>query len=281
MTKKYIGIFLFIVLFVTSTGYCQSSITGVGDVTDIKIDKQKVTLKTTNAIAEVTIYTPSVIRVRIDNKPFKKDFSYAVVGKELPVKADISQTTDEIDIVTDSLKAVISKKPFAISFFTPDGKLINEDDKGLGTSWAGEAVTTYKKAQDGERFVGLGEKTGNLDRQGSGYTNWNSDVYGYTISQDPLYSSIPFYIGIHHNLNYGIFLDNTFQTDFNFGASNDRFSSFGARGGEMNYYFIYHKRLADIIASYTYLTGRMPLPPLWALGYQQKAFRHIIFYAGW
>jgi len=176
--------------------------------------------------------------------------------------------------VTDSLKAVISKKPFAISFFTPDGKLINEDDKGLATSWAGEAVTTYKKMQAGERFVGLGEKTGNLDRQGSGYTNWNSDVYGYTTTQDPLYSSIPFYIGIHHNLNYGIFLDNTFQTDFNFGASNDRFSSFGARGGEMNYYFIYHKHLADIIASYTYLTGRMPLPPLWALGYQQNRYSY-------
>jgi len=116
----------------------------------------------------------------------------------------------------------------------------------------------------------LGEKTGNLDRAGNGYTNWNSDVYGYRVDQDPLYSTIPFYIGIHGNLNYGVFLDNTYQSDFNFGASNNRFSSFGARGGEMNYYFIYHKRLADIIKSYTWLTGRMPMPPLWSLGYQQK-----------
>src|SRR6202012_204849 len=117
-------------------------------------------------------------------------------------------------------------------------------------------------------------KTGDLDRKGQGYTNWNSDVYAYATTQDPLYSSIPFYIGIHHDVNYGILLDNTFQTDFNFGASNDRFSSFGARGGEMNYYFIYHKRLADIIASYTYLTGRMPLPPLWSLGYQQNRYSY-------
>jgi alpha-glucosidase len=273
MIKKYIG-FFFLFLIVIKTGYGQSSVTNAGNVTGVKIDKQKVTLKTINANVEISIYTPSVIRVRINNKPFKKDFSYAVVGTQLPVKTAISQTAEEIDMVTDSLKAVISKKPFAIAFYTPDGKLINEDDKGLTTSWAGEAVTTYKKMQDGERFVGLGEKTGNLDRQGNGYTNWNSDVYGYSISQDPLYSSIPFYIGIHHNLNYGIFLDNTFQTDFNFGASNNRFSSFGARGGEMNYYFIYHKRLADIISSYTYLTGRMPLPPLWSLGYQQNRYSY-------
>src|SRR2546430_9141793 len=42
----------------------------------------------------------------------------------------------------------------------------------------------------------------------------------------------------------------------------------------MNYYFIYHKRLADIITSYTYLTGRMPLPPLWSLGYQQNRYSY-------
>jgi len=256
-------------------GYCQqSAITNVGNVTAVKIDKQKVTIKTINANAEISVYTPSVIRVRIDNKPFKADFSYAVVGKIVPANASITQTDSEIDIVTDSLKAIIQKKPFSVAFYTLGGQVINEDEHGLTTSWAGQSVTDYKKMQDDEHFVGLGEKTGNLDRKGNGYTNWNTDTYGYSVTQDPLYSSIPFYIGIHHNLNYGIFLDNTFQTDFNFGASNNRFSSFGARGGEMNYYFIYHKRLADIITSYTYLTGRMPLPPLWSLGYQQNRYSY-------
>jgi alpha-glucosidase len=144
----------------------------------------------------------------------------------------------------------------------------------MATSWVNESVTTYKKMQDGERFVGLGEKTGSLDRRGSGYTNWNSDTFGYRTDQDPIYTTIPFYIGIHHGLNYGIFMDNTYQSDFNFGASNNRFSSFGARGGEMNYYFIYHKNLADIITSYTALTGRMHMPPLWSLGYQQNRYSY-------
>jgi alpha-glucosidase len=210
----------------------------------------------------------------MDKRALSRDFSYAVVGKPIAVKTNIKQTDTEIDIVTDSLKAVIQKQPFAITYYTPDEQVINEDDKGLSTSWVNESVTDYKKLQPDEHFIGLGEKTGNLDRTGSGYTNWNSDVYGYSITQDPLYSSIPFYIGIHHGLNYGVFLDNTYQTDFNFGASTNRFSSFGARGGEMNYYFIYHKRLADIITSYTYLTGRMPLPPLWSLGYQQNRYSY-------
>jgi alpha-glucosidase len=197
-----------------------------------------------------------------------------VISQPQKTNVNISQNSSEIDIQTDSLKAVIKKAPFAITFYTLDGRVISQDEPGLQTSWVNESVTTYKKMQDGERFIGLGEKTGPLDRKGNGYTNWNTDAYGYGEGQDPIYSTIPFYIGIHHDLNYGIFLDNTWQSDFNFGASNNRFSSFGARGGEMNYYFIYNTRLADIITSYTWLTGRMKLPPLWSLGYQQNRYSY-------
>ncbi len=274
MKKIYFGFILVVSLFSMNAAYCQSPVTNIGSVTAVKVDKQTISIKTTNANAEITVYSPSIIRVRIDNKPFKPDFSYAVVGKVTDTKVDITQNDTEINLVTDSVKAVIQKKPFSIAFYTTDGKVINEDEHGLTTSWVEKSVTTYKKMQDDEHFIGLGEKTGNLDRKGNGYTNWNSDVYGYSINMDPLYSTIPFYIGIHHGLNYGIFLDNTYQSDFNFGASNDRFSSFGARGGEMNYYFIYHKTVAGILSSYTWLTGRMPLPPIWSLGYQQNRYSY-------
>ncbi len=246
----------------------------IGDVTTATVNGQQVDITTQSAHARVMVYSPSVIRLRIDKKELGNDFSFAVVGKPQMVKTSINQTDNDIQIVTDSVKLIISKKPFSATFYTLDGKVISQDETGLGTSWVNESVTTYKHMQDGERFVGLGEKTGGLDRRGSGYTHWNSDVFGYRTDQDPLYSTIPFYIGIHHGLNYGIFLDNTYQSDFNFGASNNRFSSFGARGGEMNYYFIYHKNLADIITSYTWLTGRMPLPPMWSLGYQQNRYSY-------
>lgn len=256
------------------TVVAQSPVKGIGKINSVNINGQGVNLTTDNAYASIIVYSANVIRVRIDKQKLAGDFSYAVISQPEKVKATITQNAQEIDIVTDSLKAVIKKSPFAISFYTVNGTLINEDEEGLTTSWVNESVTTYKKMQDGERFIGLGEKTGNLDRRGNGYTNWNTDAFGYSVTQDPIYSTIPFYIGIHHNLNYGIFLDNTYQSDFNFGASNNRFSSFGAKGGEMNYYFIYHKHIADIITSYTSLTGRMKMPPLWSLGYQQNRYSY-------
>lgn len=260
--------------FCTTLLVAQNSVLNVGNVKSVTIAAQKVTLKTENANAELTVYQPNIIRVRIDKKTFSDDFSYAVTPKPAATKAGITQTNESVIIATDSLKVVISKTPFSIAFYTADGKLINQDEKGLNTSWIGDEVTTYKHMQEGERFVGLGEKTGPLDRKGNGYTNWNTDAFGYQSNQDPIYSTVPFYMGIHNKLNYGIFFDNTYQSDFNFGASNNRFSSFGAHGGEMNYYFIYNTHVADLITSYTWLTGRMPMPPLWSLGYQQNRYSY-------
>jgi alpha-glucosidase len=270
--KAGLRCYIFLLLLLSCiAAYAQTSpVKSAGNITHVNINGQQVDITTDNAYAEITVYSADIIRVRMDKQKLGDDFSYAVISQPKKTNTTISQNTQEIDITTDSLRAVIKKAPFSIAFYTPGGKVINEDETGLQTSWVNESVTTYKKMQDGERFIGLGEKTGNLDRKGNGYTDWNTDAYAYDEGRDPLYSTIPFYIGIHHNLNYGIFLDNTWQTDFNFGASNNRFSSFGARGGEMNYYFIYHTDLA----AYTSLTGRMKMPPLWSLGYQQNRYSY-------
>ncbi len=272
MNTKYLCCLLFVLTVSRYTTFSQ--VKSVGKVNSVNIHDQQVDITTDNAFATITVYSPNVIRVRMDKQKLGDDFSYAVITSPQKTKTSITQNDQQITIVTDSLKAVVTKTPYSITFYTLSGDVISQDEPGLTTSWVSESVTTYKKMQAGERFIGLGEKTGNLDRKGNGYTHWNTDAFGYATDRDPIYSTIPFYIGIHHNLNYGIFLDNTYQTDFNFGASNNRFSSFGARGGEMNYYFICHKHIADIITSYTELTGRMKLPPMWSLGYQQNRYSY-------
>ncbi len=222
----------------------------------------------------VTIYQESIIRIQLTREDFFEDFSYAVIASPLPVHWEITEIDEEIRITTAKLLLIINKNLLSFHFQNHQGETINQDDIAFGTSWNGEQVTTYKTLQEGERFIGLGEKTGPLDRKGHGYINWNTDNFGYTSHSDPLYCSIPFYMGIHHNLAYGIFFDNTHKTFFNFGASNDRFSSFSADTGEMNYYFMQGDSVRDIIQHYTFLTGRMEMPPLWSIGYQQCRYSY-------
>ncbi len=232
-------------------------------------------INTESGIMRIIAYSPNTIRVTISHDGQFDEFSYAIVGQASSFEPKFTFTDDEITIDTGPIVTRISTKPVRIRFFNATGDLLNEDEPGFGTSFLGTEITTYKKLQGEERFIGLGEKTGNLNRRGEGYTNWNTDAFGYRGTTDPIYMSIPFYMGILENRHvYGIFLDNTYKTHFNFAASNNRFASFTVDDGDMNYYFFHDENVASIIRHYTELTGRMPMPPKWSLGLQQCRYSY-------
>ncbi|SDE31504.1 alpha-glucosidase [Mucilaginibacter pineti] len=241
----------------------------LGSVTEFKQQNGTLTIKTAEAEARVYLYSPTIIRINISKKHSEADTSFAVIQQLLTdFKLDESATTIEIN--TSALKLRINKSPLRFNFYTADSKPLSEDDERFGTNWQNERVITYRKLYADEKFIGLGEKTGNLNRRGTVYTNWNTDAVDYTLYSDPLYKTFPFFIGLHSGLTYGLFFDNTHKSYFDFGATTDeQMSWFGADGGDMNYYFFGAQGVAKIIEDYTWLTGRMEMPPLWSLGYQQ------------
>ena len=231
-------------------------------------------LKTNSEHIEVIIYSPSIIRTRITRMEGYDEFDHAVVLQPALFQFKQKETEQSIFVTTDLIELEIQKDPVRFIFRNLNGDVINQDESGLGISWIGEQGTVYKKLQHGERFIGLGEKTGPLDRRGYGYQNWNTDHFEYGVDTDPIYCSIPFYIGAHHNLSYGIYLNNTYKTHFNFGASNNRFSSFSSDAGDLDYFFFYQNDVASIISDYSKVTGQMPLPPKWSIGYQQCRYSY-------
>jgi alpha-glucosidase len=240
-----------------------------GNVQGFKQQDGILTIKTAEAEARVYIYSPTIIRVSISKNFNPDDSSFAVIRQPL-IDFDFDESSANIDITTSSIKLSIQKSPLRFNFFTTDGISLSEDDARFGTNWQGERITCFRRLFEGERFIGLGEKTGNLDRRGAAYVNWNTDAPNHTPESDPLYKTFPFFIGLHSGLTYGLFLDNTHKSYFDFGASTDEEASwFGADGGDLNYYFFGAQGVAKIIEDYTWLTGRMEMPPLWSLGYQQ------------
>jgi alpha-glucosidase len=126
-----------------------------------------------------------------------------------------------------------------------------------------------KASRDGECFYGLGDKATQMNLKGKRLENFATDQYAFNKDQEPLYKVVPFYIGLQKKQSYGIFFDNTFRTYFDFCHERRNVTSFWAEGGEMNYYFIYGPQMQDVVTTYTDLTGKPELPPLWALGYHQ------------
>ena len=246
----------------------------LGILTKWSLDRFGINGETENGKFRVLVYNDHIVRITITREDRFEDLSYAVIASPTSHSHFATEHSDHIELRTNAVILTVTKDPVRFSLRTIHHQLINEDDTAFGTSWNGEQVTTYKKLQEGERFIGLGEKTGPLDRRGSGYQNWNTDSFGYGTGADPLYCSIPFYIGIHNGLSYGVFFDNTHKSFFNFGASNNRFSSFSADRGEMDYYLMHSHSVAGIIKEYTHLTGRMELPPFWSIGYQQCRYSY-------
>ncbi|WP_296699718.1 glycoside hydrolase family 31 protein [Algoriphagus sp.] len=229
--------------------------------------------KTESGNFQVTVFQSGVIRIQASPFDSFDPNLYSICSNPEKTEYSLEEKFGNIELTTSKIKLKLNLKNFNISFFDLNDKLINADDT-FGTSWIGSEVTCYKQVQKNEKFIGLGEKTGNLNRSGKTYVNWNTDYFGYGVEDDPLYMSFPFYIGVHDQGAYGIYFDNTHKSIFNFGASTDRFMYFSAEDGDMDYYFIHESSVSEIISTYTSLTGRMKMPPKWALGFQQCRYSY-------
>jgi len=223
------------------------------------------------AILSVRALADDLVRVRLSpTGSLAPDRSWAIVKTEwTPVKAEITEDVDRLVLSTRSLNVVVLKKPVRIAFYDSSWTLLNIDDSLRGASWAGTEVRVWKKMPLDEEYLGFGEKAGRLIRTGTHVTMWNSDIPGYAADTDPLYQSIPFFLAFQKGRAHGIFLDNTCRTSFDMGKESRDAYSFGAEAGELNYYFFAGPSPRSVLARFTELVGRMPLPPRWALGFQQ------------
>jgi alpha-glucosidase len=227
------------------------------------------------ARVEVRIFTDEIIRVRLAPQGvFLDDFSYAVVDIDEHANAHhVSEDATAYHISTASVVCTINKKNFLVSFSDKKGKVMNTDYAAMhweeNPDFGGYYVYCTKQAFDDEVFFGCGDKASNLNLRGRRVQNWNSDTYSYAFNQDPLYKTIPFYLGVTGGDAYGIFFDNTFKTYFDFAGEHSDQTSFWSEGGELQYYYIHGPKLVDVVKRYHTLTGTHYLPPVWALGYHQ------------
>ncbi|HEU4925120.1 MAG TPA: TIM-barrel domain-containing protein, partial [Burkholderiales bacterium] len=247
----------------------------LGAVTSYEKTAHGIAGRTAAAEFAVEVWSPQVIRVIVTPQGSTRNVGYALVSDKPPGDAafSVAATDALVSLKTSAITAEVELRPdLRVTFKDSDGAVLNEDLPGqeLGITVEGRKVTAYKRLQDGERFIGMGEELGNLDRRGSVITLKNTDNYRYDDPKVPMYVSIPFFTGLHHGKAYGLFFNNSYRSVFNFGASNKRFASFAFDGGALDEFFIHDDSVAKILEHYTALTGRMPLPPRWSLGYQQS-----------
>src|SRR5713101_8408334 len=242
-----------------------------------RIEKLKDGFELTSGAAKVriTVFRDGIFRIRVaPDGNFPKDFSWAVIESPEPPAVKIEENQKEIRILSGNVIAAVQKAPLLIQFSDMAGMVYLADEPAMPMAWNGKRIHIWKKMPADENYYGLGDKAGPMNRRNRSFTNWNTDEFGWQESTDPLYKTIPFFIGLRGGMAYGIFFDNTHRSSFDFGKESADYFSFGADGGELNYYFLAGPEPKKIIERYTALTGRSPLPPLWALGYQQCRYSY-------
>jgi alpha-glucosidase len=246
------------------------------EVQQVVHDGNKFYFSDGDARVEIRVVSDEIIRIRLaPHGVFLEDFSYAVPKVDQKVSVfKLEETEHYYHISTNTVSCNVRKHDFQISFTDILTQLVmNEDQSPMhweeNVDFGGYYVYSTKTCMPEENFFGLGDKTGNMNLRGRHFQNWNTDAYSFGWDQDPLYRTIPFYIGVHQSQAYGIFFDNTFRSYFDFGKEDHTKTSFWADGGELQYYYIHGPHVMDVVKRYQSLTGTHPMPPQWALGYHQ------------
>lgn len=186
---------------------------------------------------------------------------------------------ERLVLTTERLRLTIRLKGLVCKWEMAEGdgwQVIARDrpTQAYNFGWWGEGVAHYLVRDPDERYFGLGERSGELDRTGRRFAMRNVDAMGYDArTSDPLYKHIPFYITRNgaSGLAFGLFYDTYADCAFDLGAERSNyhgiFRSFTARHGNLDYYVIAGPQVADVTRRFTWLTGRPAFLPRWALGY--------------
>jgi alpha-glucosidase len=230
----------------------------------------------------VTAIADDILRVRIaPSGQFGEDSSWVVPGEMRARSVPVSATratggSAGAEFRTAALAVRIKGDPLRLIISDLSGHLISADAPAASIDTAGGGFTLRKVMPPTEHYFGLGDKTGPLDRRGQAFTNWNTDAYKFQGFTDPLYKTIPFFVAVGGPAgSYGIFLDNTWRSWFDFGKRDPEALAFGSSGGPIDYYVIYGPSTRHVIERYADLTGKAPLPPVWALGFQQSRYSYM------
>lgn len=232
----------------------------------------------------VTLTAEGVVRIRVG------DSTNGVPGlAEATPPSDLNVDWDEAAITVSGggLRVRIDRGRWRVSVSRcGDGMLLwtssvgDVDQKGrervlpLGLHPDGDRLTAAFEVDQGERFLGLGEKFTHLDKTGLTIVSSNSNAGGATSEQ--AYKNVPFAISTR---GYGVFFNTTCTVRHEVANPTLSILSYVAVIDEpaLDLFVIDGPTPKEVLRRYSDLTGYAPPPPLWTYGLWVSRF----YYESW
>ena len=193
---------------------------------------------------------------------------------------DVEERDNRVVVKTAALEAHVRLRPFGIDWSTPGMPRFAADRPTFAYQWSAKTpVVRHDMARlSADRYFGLGDKTGPLDKHGRRLRTLALDALGYDAkSGDPLYKHWPYLIARDGatEIAYGVFYDTLAAATFDLGCEHDNYHGFyrycEIDGGDLDYYLFVGPRIRHVVSKFAGLTGRMAFGPRWSLGYANTA----------
>jgi alpha-glucosidase (family GH31 glycosyl hydrolase) len=211
--------------------------------------------------------------LRVDLLPSRttsRDSSLAVTRTPdgtTPVSVDEPSTAPTVS--TSGLTVRVQKAPVRLRVRGPSGAPLLDEPDDAGFVASGPRRRAQFALPPGLRFYGTGERGLDLNLRGTRFRSENTQRFGYDQPLPTMNINVPLLLT---SGGYALLFDTPYPGTFDLGAQDPSRFSYEADGGELSYFVLAGPDVPAQLERYTWLTGRPPMPPKWALGYLQSKY---------
>ena len=199
------------------------------------------------------------------------DSSYTIILKPQRLDNPIKETSETIEIQFEKCVLQVDKYPLRVGLKSGNSFKIQEDE---GFTQTPDSVYLSFRINPKDIFHGAGARPFGLDLNKKVFDFYNTYEPGYYEENTKVVQgiNIPFLVSSHR---YGLLVDSQLPGSMRMyvGALDSTKLNIQINSkGHWAYYLINGDSNDEILAGYTLLTGRQPLPPRWAFGYLQSKY---------
>lgn len=243
----------------------------LGDYTSSHQTTNSLTVHTTTGSVQLIPYAGDIVRVDfLPTDTTVSDSSVVIIqDSTTSVGFQVQNADSSLMLAMNVLRVQIQKFPVRLSFQSSGGEVLLQEIEPGGMESIGNQRIAKFQLTPTEKLYGSGERGNGLNLRGRSINLYNTQNYGYSTPPAQMNINVP-YLGSSNG--YAIYFDNTYPSEFDIGENNPNQLVYRTEGGELTYYVFAASAITDQLQRYTWLTGRQPLPPKWALGYLQSKF---------
>ena len=218
-----------------------------------------------------SLYAPDIVRV--DFRPGGAGLadSTPVVIREPSetIPFDVIDSGDSIVLSTSAFEAIIAKYPVRIAYYDTEGNELLAEPASGGLTASGTLRRAAFELPADLHLYGTGQRGIGIDLRGHSFGTYNTPSYGYSGPLETMGLNIPF---LATSSGYALYFESPIPATMDLGEYDSSVFTYDIYDGELSYFFMAGSDVPAQLERYTWLTGRQPLPPKWALGYIQSKY---------